>query len=108
MQWQPDGDYLERESCSLLWYSRALPELPLSSMRVRLELELHEMLMWKGRMSSCLPVALPARNIGSWRDVFCRAELPSSYSTIFPQMLALNGFLAWQVLPSLTSLFTPM
>lgn len=59
-------------------------------------------------MSLCLPVTLPPASMGSWRDllrdVFHRAVLPSSHSIVFPQTLALRGFLAWQVLLSLTCL----
>lgn len=76
-----------------------------------LKLELHEMLMQEGRLSLCLPVTLPAASMGSWRDplrdMFHRVRLPSSHLIVFPQMLVLKGFLAWQVLLSLTCLCPP-
>lgn len=80
-------------------------------MRVSLKLELHEMLMQEGRLSLCLPVTLPAASMGSWRDLlrdmFLRVKLSSSHLIVSPQKLALKGFLAWQVLPSLTCLCPP-
>jgi len=54
-QEQPDGGYLERESLSELWWGPALPELPLGSAKVRLNLELHEMLMCEGRIPATNP-----------------------------------------------------
>lgn len=103
--------FSERESYSELCQSLALSELSLSSVRVRLKLELHEILMQEGRLSLCLPVTLPAASMGSWRDllgdIFHRVRLSSSHLIVSPQTLALKGFLAWQVLPSLTCLCPP-
>lgn len=99
---QPDGGYLERESLLKLWWSLALPEQSLRSMRVSLKLDLHEMFMQQGRMWLCLPETLLVGDMGSCGDLlrgmFHRDELPYSCSNISPQILSVNCFLAWQVL----------
>lgn len=110
-QQPPDGGCLERGSRSELWWRLAPPELPLSSAGVRLKLELHEMLMWGG-----WDVTAPASNpaCGERGQLERSAEGRDSESGCLPHArlfplkgLPLNGFLAWQVLPSLTSLCPP-
>lgn len=68
-QGQPDGGAFLKGKTTQSCVSLALPELSLRSVRVRLKLELHEMLMQEGRLSLYLPVTLPKASMGSWRDL---------------------------------------